>query len=117
MRDMMRAGRAHRVGASVSRVCAYLVLVQLVHPCAQVGLVMRASNTSAPSSAVQYHAHWCAACGRMRSTAVSMRMRATLDRARARTQMASSVSQERTFERLPDERSASLVVFGVVDSR
>ena len=44
----MRAGRAHRVRASVSKVCAYLMLEQLVHPRAQVALVMRASNLSGP---------------------------------------------------------------------
>jgi hypothetical protein len=60
VRDMMRASRAHRVGASVSKARTYLMLEQLVHPCAQVALVMRASNTSAPSA--DYHACWCAAC-------------------------------------------------------
>ena len=99
----MRACRAHRVRASVSKVCAYLMLEQLVHPRAQVALVMRASNLSGPSTDIMLvgvqPAH--AQHGGQRANA-----RYLTARARVRTWHLSlaAMARERTFERWPVER-------------
>ena len=99
----MRAGRAHRVRASVSKVCAYLMLEQLVHPRAQVALVMRASNLSGPSTDIMLvgvqPAH--AQHGGQRANA-----RYLTARARVRTWhlRLATMARERTFERWPVER-------------